>query len=193
MVISCIGDSLTEGDYGVFGKSGIANVHKENYPYFLAQLTGAEVRNFGKCGFTSTSYRKYYEDGNVDIKGSDAVIVMLGTNGGLDPENETDGDRDFDILIKKIQNDVPTAKIVLCTPPHATKNRKYSNFGYAGRVEKAVSFVRNYALKQNYKMIDVARCPDFNDDTESIMQPNDGLHFCREGYKKLAEFIAANL
>lgn len=71
MVISCIGDSLTEGDYGVFGKRGIANVHKENYPYFLALLTGAEVHNFGKCGFTSTDYRKYYEKGNVDVKGSE--------------------------------------------------------------------------------------------------------------------------
>ncbi len=34
MRICCLGDSLTEGDYGVFGKRGIANVHAENYPFF---------------------------------------------------------------------------------------------------------------------------------------------------------------
>ena len=39
MKIACIGDSLTEGDYGVSGKVGIANVHKENYPSFLAKMT----------------------------------------------------------------------------------------------------------------------------------------------------------
>ena len=49
-VICCLGDSLTEGDYGIFGKSGIANVQPENYPYFLSKITGWEVRNFGKCG-----------------------------------------------------------------------------------------------------------------------------------------------
>ena len=49
MKICCLGDSLTEGDYGVKGKSGIANVKKENYPYFLAQSTGWEVKNFGFC------------------------------------------------------------------------------------------------------------------------------------------------
>ena len=27
--ICCLGDSLTEGDYGIFGKSGIANVQPE--------------------------------------------------------------------------------------------------------------------------------------------------------------------
>ena len=193
MVISCIGDSLTEGDYRIFGKSGIANVQKENYPYFLAELTGAKVRNFGKCGFTSTSYRKYYEEGTVNIKGSDIVIIMLGTNGGLDPDVETDGNRDYDILVKMCRRDAPKAEIYLCTPPHATKNRNYSNYGFAARVEKAVRFVRKYASEYGLKTIEVAECPDFNDDTESIMQPNDGLHFGAAGYKKLAEFIASNL
>ena len=32
--ICCLGDSLTEGDYGIFGKSGIANVKTDNYPCF---------------------------------------------------------------------------------------------------------------------------------------------------------------
>lgn len=193
MVISCIGDSLTEGDYGVFGKRGIANVHKENYPYFLALLTGAEVHNFGKCGFTSTDYRKYYEKGNVDVKGSDIVIIMLGTNGGLDIETDTDGNRDYDILISNIKADAPNARIILCTPPHVTKNRNYSNYGCAEKVEKAVNFVRKYAHKHNYDIIDIASCTDFRDDTESIMQPNDGLHFGTVGYKKMAEFIAKGL
>ena len=90
MIISCIGDSLTEGDYGVKGKTGIANVHKENYPFYLSEITGATVRNFGKCGFNPMSYKKYYDEGKVDVKGSDIIIIIIclsakGTNGVMKP------------------------------------------------------------------------------------------------------------
>ena len=193
MIISCIGDSLTEGDYGANGKKGIANTHKENYPYFLKELTGAEVYNFGKCGFTSSSYKKYYDDGNVDIKNSDIIIIMLGTNGGLDPEIETQGNRDYEYIVNKCKDDAPKSEIILCTPPHATENPEYSNYGYAEQVKKAVVFVRKYAEKTGLKLIDVAACADFNAENEHIMQPNDGLHFSKEGYKRLAEYIAEHL
>lgn len=49
MIVSCIADSLTEGNNGVNSKRGIANIHRENYPYYLKKLTGAEVYNSGKC------------------------------------------------------------------------------------------------------------------------------------------------
>ena len=68
MIICCLGDSLTEGDYGIKGKTCIANVHEKNYPYFLAKLVNAEVRNFGKCGFTSSLYLNYYKSGEVNVK-----------------------------------------------------------------------------------------------------------------------------
>lgn len=193
MIISCIGDSLTEGDYGVSGKRGIANVHKENYPYFLAELTGAELHNFGKCGFTASNYKEYYDKGNVNVTGSDIIIVMLGTNGGLDPSEDTQGNRDYDYLIKKICADAKEAKIVLCTPPHATENPNFSNCGYAKQAKKAADFVRNYAEKTNLKLIDIAKCPCFTAENEFVMQPNDGLHFGKYGYQKLAEYIADNL
>lgn len=193
MIISCIGDSLTEGDYGVKGKTGIANVHKENYPYFLSEITGATVRNFGKCGFTSTSYKAYYDSGEVDIKGSDIVIIMLGTNGGLEPDENVQGNYDYEYIVDKCISDAPNAEIILCTPPHATEDPQYSNCGYAPQVKKAVLFVRKLALKKGLKLIDVAKCPDFTAETEDIMQPNDGLHFSETGYKKLAEYIAQNI
>ena len=50
-VIICIGDSLTEGDYGIKGKSGIVNVQPKGYPYFLEKMLDCEARNYGKCGF----------------------------------------------------------------------------------------------------------------------------------------------
>ncbi len=193
MIIVCLGDSLTEGDYGIFGKRGIANVQKENYPYFLAKDLQAEVRNFGKCGYRSSSCLKNYKDENVNLENADFIIIMLGTNGGQSETEQTPENINYLELIELCKNDAPNVKIVLCTPPHATLNPKWSNFGYAEQVKQATMFVRKVAFEKELALIDTARCPYFTSETEDIMQPNDGLHFGREGYKMLAKFIGDNL
>ena len=189
MKIICIGDSLTEGDYGVFGKSGIANVREKNYPYFLQKLTKAEVINLGKCGLNSSSYLEYFKNNAVDVSGADYIIIMLGTNGGLDPRIDTQANYDYDELVNLCKSGERAAQIVLCTPPHATVNPNMSNCGYRAQVENAVAFVRKYAKANNFALIDLANCEDFTDETENIMQPNDGLHFSEIGYRKMAEYI----
>ena len=190
MVISCIGDSLTQGDYGIKGKRGIANVQKENYPYFLQQLLQCEVRNFGKCGFKASNYLAYYHTGAVDVKNSNFIIVLLGTNGGFDLLAETADNNDFNTLLGLLRQDAPQAKILLCTPPHCTENPNYSNCGYAEQVAKATAFIRNYAAKNSYRLIDLALAPEFTAESEAVMQPNDGLHFGKLGYQTLAGIIA---
>ena len=192
-IVVCIGDSLTEGDYGVKGKRGIANVQSKGYPYFLEQIMDCEARNFGKCGYTSKSYLAYYKEGNVRLCGADAIVVMLGTNGGLDPECDCQGNRDYRELVALLKNDAPNAKIVVCTPPHVTTNPEYSNCGYANQVEKAVAWVRGFAQEEGVAMIDLAERSEFTEETEAVMQPNDGLHFGEEGYKTLAAIIADEL
>ena len=192
--ICCLGDSLTEGDYGIFGKSGIANVQPEGYPHFLAQLLpGISVNNYGKCGYTATSYLRHYRQGLADVRGADVIIIMLGTNGGLDAGAETQGNADFRELLRLCRADAPGAKIYLCTPPHVTENPAYSNCGYAAQVADAVAFVRLLAEETGLPLIDTACCPDFTAENEAIMQPNDGLHFGRKGYETLANFIAKAL
>ena len=192
-VICCLGDSLTEGDYGIFGKSGIANVQPENYPYFLSQITGWEVRNFGKCGYTATSYLNHYKEGYVNLNGADAVIILLGSNGGHDTEVNTPANDDFRELLRLCRQDAPKAQIFLCTPPHATENPEYSNYGYAPQVKKAVDFVRILAEETEIPLIETALCPEFTAENEAIYQPNDGIHFGRAGYEVLARFIADGL
>ena len=192
-VVVCIGDSLTEGDYGIKGKRGVANVQEKGYPYFLEKITGYEVRNFGKCGYTSKNYLPYYKEGNVRLCGADYIVVMLGTNGGLDLDIACQGNDDYRDLIKLLRNDAPDAKIILCTPPHVTTNPEYSNCGYAEKVEKAVRWVREYAKEEGLTLLDLATAPQFTDETEAVMQPNDGLHFGERGYKTLAEIVADNL
>lgn len=192
-IICCLGDSLTEGDYGIYGKSGIANVQPEGYPYFLSKLTGCEVRNFGKCGYTATSYLRHYKEGYVNLKGADAVIIMLGSNGGNDPQVNTPGNDDFRALLQLCRRDAPRAKLYLCTPPHATENPAWSNCGYAPQVKKAAEFVRVLAKETGATLIETALCPEFTAENETVYQPNDGLHFGRAGYEVLAKFIADRL
>jgi lysophospholipase L1-like esterase len=190
----CIGNhDFTEGDYGVFGKRGIANVHNENYPYFLEKSLGCEVLNYGKCGFTSMSYLKYYNAGNVDVSGADIVLIMLGSNGGLDPAKETQGNADFIDLISLVREDAPKSIVVLITPPHVTENPEYSNCGYISNVLKAQKFVKEVSKKLSLPLIDLGAFEEFNADTEKIYQPNDGLHFTEKGYRVMAEFIEKEL
>lgn len=187
--IVCIGDSLTEGDYGLVGVRGIPNVKKENYPFFLAELSGAEVLNFGKCGFKAAQYLDFYLTGEVDTHGADIIIIMLGTNGGFDENGETVDNKAFKELIKLCRLDAPKAKIALCTPPHATSNTSYSNHGYMPQILHAREFVRQVANELKLPVIEVALCPEFCEQNEPIMQSNDGLHFSELGYRTLAKFI----
>lgn len=193
MKIVCLGDSLTEGDYGVFGKRGIPNVHDINYPYFLGKLLNAQVSNCGKCGYTASTYLDYYKEGNVDVSDADVIIVMLGTNGGMDDKECTQGNRDFDELIELVKADSPNSKLFICTPPHVTTDESMSNCGYAEQVDKAVKFVRRYAKEKDIACIDLASCEMFCDENETVMQPNDGLHFTEVGYAVMAVEIKNRL
>ncbi len=193
MIVSCIGDSLTEGDYGVYGKRGIANVHAENYPYFLAKNTGWTVRNFGICGFTATAMLNYYESGRIDCRGSDYILIMLGTNGGLSGSTETTGNNDYRKLIRYLKADYPDSQIVLLTPPHVTVNPEFINCGYIHNVTGGREFTRLLAKEENLPVIETALIPEFTAENETLYQANDGLHFVKEGYAVLAAFIEKEL
>ena len=190
MKICCLGDSLTEGDYGVKGKSGIANVKKENYPYFLAQNTGWEVKNFGFCGVNPTHFLGIYNDGGVDVTGADVVVIMLGTNGGVDAEIDTPANDAYKKIVEKCKEQSKNAKIIVVTPPNVTKNPEFSNFGFEERVGKAVDFVRKFAKEnKGVYLVDLAAAGIFTAENENVMQANDGLHFVEIGYKTLAEYF----
>ena len=200
MKILCIGDSLTEGDYGYKYQRGVKNVHPENYPYFLGKILGVETINAGKCGFTPSKYLEYYQAGNVSAVGADIVIIILGTNGGLDPDVDTQGNADYETLVDLVRHDAPDAVILVCTPPHVTENPALVNCGYAERVEKAVKWVLDYDRRRilagettKRGLIELDDAPMFNAENERIMQPNDGLHFGATGYLNMAEFIAERI
>lgn len=188
-LICCIGDSLTEGDYGIFNMAGIANVQEKNYPYFLKQMTGCEVKNFGYCGYKSIDVLALMDRGIVDVTGADIVVIILGTNGGHSYEGNSECDLAYIEIVERCQKQAPNAKIFLSTPPHVTADPKKSGFGCEEKVKTAAFFVKNYAKQSHFELIDLFNDNHFNSENEDIMQPNDGVHFSEIGYKTLAEIV----
>lgn len=192
-LICCIGDSLTAGDYGVFNMTGIANVQEKGYPYFLKELSGAEVKNYGYCGARSTDILNFMNQGLINLKGTDIIIIMLGTNGGQTSEGNSKDDLAYKEIIRRCHNESKKARIVLVTPPHATTDMSKSNYGYYPNAKNAAAFISRYSKEKGYQLIDLFNDNHFNSDNEDIMQPNDGLHFSEIGYKTMAEIIFSSI
>ncbi|MBQ8813688.1 MAG: SGNH/GDSL hydrolase family protein [Lachnospiraceae bacterium] len=186
--IACLGDSLTEGDYGL--KVGVANVFYRNYPYYLAQLTGATTVNYGYCGITSSIYLEEYRAGNVDVTDADVVILMLGTNLGLEGELGSA----YEQLVNEVREDLKAeATLVLVTPPHATEDVTRPNYGYDQNVKSAVEFVRAFAAAEGLPLIDAYADSPIQPENEDKYQSHDGLHMNEAGYEAFAEFVAEEL
>ena len=196
MKILCIGDSLTEGDYGIYGKSCIANVHEENYPAFLSRLTGAEVLNRGRCGVRASGMLRVYREevrGRDRLDDVDAVIVMLGSNGGLTAFRDSEENDAYDELVRLLRKDCPRAEIFLCPPPHITEGLTVEAMLHVNTIRQGRTFVRRYARDNGYRLIPTDAIPEFTAENEYLYQPNDGCHFSESGYRVLAEFIAGHL
>lgn len=192
MIICCIGDSLTEGDYGIRNSSGVANIHEKNYPYFLRQLTGYEVRNYGKCGYTASLYLDYYKTGVVKVDDADIIIVMLGTNGGHSLTEETQGNKDYYELINLLKKD-SKANIYLVTPPHISASSEFMVSGFIPSAKISAEFVRRVAKEYKLPLIDMNVNERISEKNEKEYQANDGLHFVEKGYQVLAEEIFKGL
>ena len=154
-------------------------------------MTGAEVRNFGRCGWRASHMLEWYRSGGVDLSGADIVIILLGTNGGHAAEGETPDNAAYAELAERVLRDVPGVRLYLCTPPNATTDPSYSNYGYAPQVAEAAGFVRRLTERLSLPLIDLASSRRITPETEAELQSNDGLHFNREGYRVLAEEILA--
>lgn len=203
VVIACIGDSLTEGDYGS-EPEGTAHVHPENYPYFMEKFIGCKVLNFGKSGYTPINYWDNKIKGiNWSSISPDVVLIMLGTNWGLTDTIETDVEpfsnyEDFvhsntgcyckiieylfDVLGGKSQ-------IILCSTPWVDDTRRPHNKIYS---DQANIVIPKIAERYNLPMIDTRKI-GLNKLNTNTLQPVDGLHFGKYGYSRLGTFIGSQV
>ncbi len=189
--IVCVGDSLTEGDYGEI--RGVGCTHPENYPFFLSRMTGAVTVNYGKCGYTTTDILKMYNEGSISFKDADILIFMLGTNQGLSIDGDTKHLESYKTLIDHAIKDCGKDKIVLVTPPHATEIEGKVNYGFNHFVLNACNEVIKLSEEYDLPLIDLYNDKTLGEPYEEEYQPFDGLHFAAYGYHRIAEIINAGI
>ncbi len=196
--IVCIGDSLTEGDYGS-NPAGIMNVHAENYPYFLAELTGANVKNAGRCGYSAELYYNNQLSKVALSEETDIVLIMLGTNNGLTDTIDADTSASHYASYAKTQTGyyariVETcmertndrAQIILMTPPVTTQRNRSS-------LETTVSVIKKFGEKYGLPVIDNYYACGITYENIGSYMPIDELHCGYTGYKLLANYIASRI
>ena len=194
--IVCIGDSLTEGDYSS-NPAGTMNVHAENYPYFLAEITGANVKNAGRCGYSAELYYNNQLSKVALSEETDIVLIMLGTNNGLTDTIDADTSASHYSSYAKTQTGyyariVETcmertngrAQIILMTPPVTTQRNRSS-------LETTVSVIKKFGEKYGLPVIDNYYACGITYENIGSYMPIDELHCGYTGYKLLANYIAS--
>ena len=189
--IACLGDSITEGDYGC-EKPGNKRVHLENYPYYLAKNFGCETTNYGWCGDTSETFWNRFNEEKVDVSDADVVILILGANHGLIGSKGEYYRNIVDAVRGQLKEG---ATLVLCVPPYATESTRgvEGKFFLYDDILDARPIIKAMAEEYDLPVIDIFTDSPIQAETESQYQPIDGIHLNREGYEVLANFIGQQL
>lgn len=212
--ILCVGDSLTQGDYGVTAeqKAGgtYTDYHDENYPYFLSKLLGLvndmQVLNLGKGG---TTPKTWYSSKWSEVSGEFAysknkriiVPIMFGANGGFTDTIETDtASGDYEtyadtvvgwycrIIEEVVELSGGMAEIIVFGTPYVDPER---DSAHSSNVLTANPISKKIAEKYNLPFVDTYHECGISSLNTDVMQPVDGLHLGLIGYSRLGSFIAS--
>ncbi|MCQ2385435.1 MAG: glycoside hydrolase family 127 protein, partial [Clostridia bacterium] len=187
--VLCVGDSLTEGDFGEV--RGVGVTYPQNYPLFLSRMLDVKTVNAGKCGYTAKQIKEWYEQGGFSLDNADFVLLMLGTNGGLSMNGDDSQLTAYQDIARTFARKAGKENVVLLTPPNATSVPGKVNFGCLPNVENAANEIRRFAAEEGFHLIDLLKDTRLTPANEDKYQPGDGLHFVALGYYVMAERIAA--
>ncbi len=203
--IACLGDSITAA----------ANLEDEEnylsyaYPAVLGELLGAEeVYNLGIGG---SSIGRYWADAFVERyteipEDTDIIIVMGGTNDGFclsEEEFGTLSERepwtfcgDLDELMRGLREDYPDAEIYFVTPlPNILQDYLMRERDYLLPQSRLVNVILTLSAEYDFHVIDLYNSNILDSHDADIVADYvpDGVHANREGYRILAEHIAAQM
>lgn len=84
--ITCVGDSLSSGEFesrDKEGKAGYHDMYEHSWGQYIARMCGSKVYNFSRGGMSAECYCKTFADENDfwnEKYASDAYIIALGVN-----------------------------------------------------------------------------------------------------------------
>ncbi len=203
--IACLRDSITAA----------ANLEDEEnylsyaYPAVLGEILGAEeVYNLGIGG---SSIGRYWADAFVerytDIpEDTDIIIVMGGTNDGFclsEEEFGTLSERtpwtfcgDLDELMRGLRENYPDAEIYFVTPlPNILQDYLMRERSYLLPQRDLVNVILTLSAEYDFHVIDLYNSNILDSHDVDIVTDYvpDGVHANREGYRILAQHIAAEM
>lgn len=203
--IACLGDSITQAA----NLESMEDYQQYSYPTKLAEILGAEeVVNLGIGG---SSIGRYWQDAFVDRymdipEDTDLILVMGGTNDGFCLHRENVGNfeersprtliGDLDELMRGLKENYPDAEVVFVTPlPNVLHDilRKDRPELMSQRVivDSMIALAKEY----EFDVIDLydSNLLDSHDAAVISNYMPDGVHCNPDGYRILAEHIAADL
>lgn len=203
--IACLGDSITQAA----NLESMEDYQQYSYPTKLTEILGAEeVVNLGIGG---SSIGRYWQDAFVDRymdipEDTDLILVMGGTNDGFCLHRENVGNfeersprtliGDLDELMRGLKENYPDAEVVFVTPlPNVLHDilRKDRPELMSQRVivDSMIALAREY----EFDVIDLydSNLLDSHDAAVISNYMPDGVHCNPDGYRILAEHIAADL
>ena len=203
--IACLGDSITQAA----NLESMEDYQQYSYPTKLAEILGAEeVVNLGIGG---SSIGRYWQDAFVDRymdipEDTDLILVMGGTNDGFCLHRENVGNfeersprtliGDLNELMRGLKENYPDAEVVFVTPlPNVLHDilRKDRPELMSQRVivDSMIALAREY----EFDVIDLydSNLLDSHDAAVISNYMPDGVHCNPDGYRILAEHIAADL
>lgn len=198
-----LGDRITEG-------AGASSYEKSYVPVF-AEISGAEVKNYGLSGTriarqTEKSEceqcdRDFLERADGMESGADIVVVFGGTNdfghgdakiGDFSSRSEYTFYGAMHLLCEKLINKYPDAYIVFMTPLHReTENEKTKDNGLPNETPLSgyVSIIKEVAGYYGLPVLDLFNTSGMQPRMEIIKKEYmpDGLHPSDKGARRIAE------
>ncbi len=201
--IACLGDSITEGIEDV----------TFNYVHYLAEMSGAEVLNFGVSAtriatrlipYEIESWNDSFLNRADRMTGEyDIIIIFGGTNdyarqnptplGDISSTDEHTFYGALKILYDKIIKAHPETTVVAVTPIHRAKEKDYGLEGL--QLLDYVNAVKEVASWYSIPVIDLWNTAGIQAQNKEVMDVylRDGLHPTQKGAKRIADRIYSAL
>lgn len=185
--ICCIGDSLTEGEYGSDSETQESIGIHEGYPYFLSRMLYCQTENLGYGGQTAKTWWELKESKftpeQLDFNRYDSFIIFLGTNGGVEgnPDPTEDSQMGYYCkIIDKCRTEAPGKPIFLVGFPWSVT-----------RTSQKVLDLQRLATAENLPILDLRLSKILTYENRLVNQPFDkALHYGRLGYLRFASEIS---
>ena len=203
--IVCLGDSITAAT----NLEEMEDYQQYAYPTYLKEILGAKtVDNLGIGG---SSIGRYWENAFVDRyrdipEDADMILIMGGTNDGFCVTQEDFGimeDRkegtfigDLDELMKGLKENYPNAQVILITPlPNVLHDMLRKERDYLLPQSMIANAMKQIGKEYEIPVIDLynSNILDSHDAAVIYNYVPDGVHCNPNGYKLLAQHIAAEV